>query len=138
MQVSPVNSCIFNGRLRSTPAFDKLMKISNKKSLERFNEALLNAEFSNDGVYYIFRETTDSNVINGYVDTTFTLLKSDKTPLFNEVVISAKTYLKQSEPLESKKCAILDSFSRALEKIYPQVDKNTEEYFKRSIESKLF
>ena len=49
-----------------------------------------------------------------------------------------KEYIKQSEPLESKKCAILNSFSRALEKIYPPVDKNTEEYCKRSIESKLF
>ena len=138
MHISPINNLNFNGRLRNTQALKKLIKISDKKSLERFDNALSNAEFVNDGIYYMFQEVTDPNVINGYVNTTFTLYKSEKTPLFDEVIKTVNTYLKESEPLESKKCSILDSFSRVLEKIYPKINRTTEEQYIRSIESKLF
>ena len=120
MQITPVNSNNFNGKIRTSPALKKIIRISDKKSLERFEQVVKNAELVDDGIYYVFREEKNTDRINGYAKTTFSLHKSENSPHFNETLHTISTYIKEDKNqfLKTKnRYKVLDPFTKILEKI---------------------
>ena len=111
MQVSPINSCNFNGRIKPSPILEEIKSHASKESLAKFEAMTKNIAKINDGAVYDFARKNKYKMIgdNFEVNTHYELYSNgQKEPIFT--VISPRTSYSSPEFVRNNLSKVLGIF----------------------------
>lgn len=125
MHIAPINNTNFQGRFKKNQVLERLLTVSDKETLGRFNEVLDRAAKVNDSYIYKFSFIKTNNPISYNKLYAFTLNREDSLQKFTSTEKIVERYIGywDSESEIRTKCSdVLRQFLPKLEKEYPKTD----------------
>ena len=142
MQISPINSCNFNGRIKPSPILEEIKSHASKESLAKFEEMSNKIASINDGLVFDFTKTKKYKMSKNEVSTIYSYNlhrtnNENKKELIYNIEENINTF-STPETIKQRKAGILDVITNFFENVfYAEKDSSNNPKLKEELKNNI-